>query len=228
MRLPQAASRTLVLGLLVAVAALLFFAWLANEMIEGDTRHFDEYVRQAVHQYASPSLTTVMQAFSFIGSPAFLIVVGVLVVAGYVRTGRPRLALLFIITVVGAEALDQILKLLFHRTRPVAFFDFSEPRGYSFPSGHALVACAFYGVLAAFESARAQSRVRRWIYRGVAALLIGAIGLSRIYLGVHYPSDVLAGYAAAVVWVLSVASARRWLRQSRQGSEEPRNANLRS
>lgn len=228
MRLPQAASRTLILGLLVASAALLLFAWLANEMLEGDTRHFDEYVRQAVHQYASPSLTAVMKVFSFIGSPAFLIAVGAVVVAGYVRTGRPRLALLFVITVVGAEALDQILKLLFHRTRPVAFFGLAEPRGYSFPSGHALVACAFYGVLAAFESARAQSRVRRWIYRIVAALLIGMIGLSRIYLGVHYPSDVLAGYAAAVVWVLSVASARRWLRQSRQGSEELRNANLRS
>jgi undecaprenyl-diphosphatase len=207
----------LILGLLAAAAALLFFGWLAGQVIEGDARQFDNQIRLFAYQHASPALTAVMRAISLLGSPAFLIAVALLVIVRFRRTGRPRIAVLFLITVIGAEALDQILKLAFHRIRPEAFFDLTEPVGYSFPSGHALVCCSFYGVLAAFEAARTESRARRWIYWTAAVLLIATIGLSRIYLGVHYPSDVLAGYAAAIVWVLSVASAWRWMRLSRSG-----------
>src|SRR5579871_3054461 len=146
--------RPLILGLLAAVAALLFFAWLSEEMLAGDTMHLDEQVRGWVHAQATPASTRVMRGISFIGSPGVLIAVGVLVVAGYVRGGKPRMALLFVITIAGAEVLDQILKLVFRRTRPVAFFGLAEPVGYSFPSGHSLVSCAFFGVLAAFAGAR--------------------------------------------------------------------------
>ena len=196
---------------------MLFFGWLAEEVIGGGARQFDEQVRLCVHQHASPALTTVMRGFSVLGSSAFLIAVGALAFLRFRLTERPRTAALFLITVMGAELLDQILKLVFHRMRPVAFFGLTEPAGYSFPSGHALVCCAFYGVLATFAAARARSRARGWLYRFAAVLLIALIGLSRIYLGVHYPTDVLAGYAAAVVWVFSVASAWRWMRPSRRG-----------
>jgi len=195
----------------------VFFGWLAGQVIAGGTRQFDDQARLLVHRHASPALTVVMRGFSLAGSSAFLLAVGTVAFLRFRRTGRPRTAALFVITAIGAEALDQVLKLTFHRTRPVAFFGLTEPAGYSFPSGHALVSCSFYGVLAAFAAARAPSRAWRWIYRAAAGLLIAAIGLSRIYLGVHYPSDVLAGYAAAVVWVLSVASARRWMRRTRGG-----------
>ena len=217
MRLPPAPYRTLMAGLLVAAAALVAFAWLAQEKLQGGTQQFDDHIRLLVHRHAGPALTAVMRGFSLIGSPAFLIACGILVVVRLVRTGNPRMALLFVITVIGAEVLDQVLKLVFHRTRPVAFFGLASPVGYSFPSGHALVSCSFYGVLAAFAAARTENRARRWIYWIAAALLIAAIGLSRIYLGVHYLSDVLAGYAAAVVWVFSVASARRWARRPQAG-----------
>src|SRR5215469_12437387 len=143
LRLPPPSYRPLILGLLVAVAALLFFAWLGEEMLAGDTLHFDEQVRVWVHAQATPALTGVMRGASFVGSPGVLLAVGVLVVAGYVWAGKARMALLFVITVVGAEVLDQILKLVFRRTRPVAFFGLHQPLGYSFPSGHSLVSCAF-------------------------------------------------------------------------------------
>jgi undecaprenyl-diphosphatase len=206
--------RALFLGLLAAAAALLFFAWLAEEILKGGTRRFDDAIRLLLHQHASPALTGAMRAASFIGSPVFLIPLGILVFALYLRQGRPLTARLFVITVIGGEVLDQVLKLAFHRTRPAAFFGLPEPLGYSFPSGHALAACAFYGVVAAFAAARTESRTRRWIYRIAAAIVIAIIGVSRIYLGVHYPSDVLGGYAAALVWVFTVASARRWMRRT--------------
>jgi len=213
--------RALFLGLLAAAAALLFFAWLAEEILKGGTRRFDDAIRLLLHQHASPALTAAMRAASFIGSPAFLIPLGILVVALYLRQGRPVTARLFVITVIGGEVLDQVLKLAFHRTRPPAFFGLPEPLGYSFPSGHALAACAFYGVLAAFAAARTEKRTLRWIYQIAAAMVIATIGVSRIYLGVHYPSDVLGGYAAALGWVFTVASARRWMRHARARARFP-------
>lgn len=205
----------LITGLLAAAGALLFFAWLSQQMLAGGALAFDDSIRALVHQHACPALTACMRAVSIIGAPGVLLTLGILVVVVYVRQGRPRTALLFVITMAGAVILDTLLKLLFHRTRPVAFFGLKEPSSYSFPSGHALVSCAYFGVLAAFASARTASRWRRRIYWTVAALLTGIIGFSRIYLGVHYPSDVLAGYATAIVWVFSVATARRWIRMNR-------------
>ena len=206
-------NRPLILGLLTAAAALLLFGWIAENVLRGSTRQLDDRVRTLVHAHANPVLTGAMRGLSLIGSPACLIALGALVVFMLVRNGRPRTAMLFVIAVLGAEILDQLLKLLFHRTRPVVFFGLAEPVGYSFPSGHSLVSCVFFGVLAAFAAARTPSATRRWLYYIAAALIISAIGLSRIYLGVHYFSDVIAGYAAAVVWVFSVASARRWRRR---------------
>jgi undecaprenyl-diphosphatase len=103
------------------------------------------------------------------------------------------------------------LKLIFRRARPEAFFGYAEPITYSFPSGHSIVSACFYGVLAAILTARMKSRARRIAIWMAAALLAFLIGLSRIYLGVHYPSDVLAGYAAAVIWVVAVRTGyERW------------------
>jgi len=84
--------------------------------------------------------------------------------------------------------------------------------GYSFPSGHALVSCTFFVTLAAMAAAGNGSRARRSLYYAAAGALTLAIGFSRIYLGVHYPTDVLAGYALAVFWMVSVS----WVRMSRR------------
>jgi undecaprenyl-diphosphatase len=100
--------------------------------------------------------------------------------------------------------LDQILKLCFHRPRPEAFFGLAIPATYSFPSGHALTATCFYGVLAGLLAARTRPLAGKAGLWALAATLAALIGLSRVYLGVHYPSDVLAGYAAAVVWMAAV------------------------
>jgi undecaprenyl-diphosphatase len=212
---PSAVYGRLIGGLLTAAAAVAVFAGLAaNVGAGGSAIAFDEGVRAQIHELASPAVTAVMRGVSLLGSPFFLVPCGAWAIFRYRRTGRPRMAVLFLVTVVGAEVLEQALKLMVRRPRPAAFFGLAEPYGYSFPSGHALMSCAFYGVLAAFAAAGTHSCARRWRYWIAAGLLIALIGLSRIYLGVHYPSDVLAGYAAAIVWVFSVASARRWMRRN--------------
>jgi undecaprenyl-diphosphatase len=107
----------------------------------------------------------------------------------------------------GAVILNFVLKTSFARTRPLPFFDTPLPSSYSFPSGHALFALCFYGVLAWLIAAGIRSQALRISIWTVAVLLVLLIGLSRIYLGVHYPSDVIAGYAASIVWIVAVISA---------------------
>jgi undecaprenyl-diphosphatase len=110
----------------------------------------------------------------------------------------------FAVAALGAEALDQIMKLLFYRPRPEPFFGLASPVTHSFPSGHAMVSCCFFGVLAAILAARQPSLLKRIAIFAAAALLVALMGFSRVYLGLHYPTDVLAGYAAAVVWLAVV------------------------
>ena len=122
--------------------------------------------------------------------------------------------MLFAVAALGAEALDTLLKLLFRRARPEVFFGLTAPRTYSFPSGHSMLSACFFGVLAALVTIRMASYARKLAVWAAATLATLLIGLSRVYLGVHYPSDVLAGYAAAVIWVLSVrAGYAVWLRR---------------
>ncbi len=195
-------------GLLIAATALFAFAWLADEMLEGDTQKFDEFVRDAVHRHAAPGFTWLMQGFSFLGSVTVVTTLCVLAIAAFLYFRQARTAALLAITMAGMAVLDVTLKMAFHRPRPVAYFG-PTPTTYSFPSGHAMGAFCLYGVLAAILAARVSGRAAKWSIWAGAVLLIGMIGYSRIYLGVHYPSDVIAGYCAGAVWVGAVSSLNR-------------------
>jgi len=197
-------------GLLIAATALFIFGWLAEEMLEGDTRQFDTFVRTAVHQLATSGLTRLMQVFSFLGSVAAVTAICLAAICVFLYYRRNRTAVMLAITMAGVAALDVALKLAFHRPRPVAFFG-ATPSTYSFPSGHALGSFCFYGMLAAILAARVRGRGTKFCIWMAATLLVGMIGFSRIYLGVHYPSDVIAGYCAAVVWVGAVGLFERTL-----------------
>ena len=207
-------SRTTILGFLAAALALILFAWIAIEVVRGQEGAFDGAVRDAVHSWASPRLTWAMSGITQLGSTAFLVCAGLLAVGLLAAVGRERAAVLLAGTALGSEALTQILKLVFHRARPEAFFGLVSPATYSFPSGHAITACCFWGVLAGILAARSRSG---WVRAGLwtlASALAALVGFSRVYLGVHYPTDVLAGYAVAVLWVAAVrAGYAVWLRR---------------
>jgi undecaprenyl-diphosphatase len=190
------------LSLLLAVGGLFLFAWIAEAVMAEHTMRFDLAVRNWVHQYSSPALTTAAIAASFVGSEvlAAAFVISLLVFA---FLHWRRAAIWLTLTMAGALVLDLALKYAFHRARPTPFFG-PLPQTYSFPSGHALFSFCFYGALAGLLADRIQSLPARICIWTFAAALIAAIGLSRIYLGVHYPTDVLGGYLAAAVWVSSM------------------------
>lgn len=195
----------LLVGLILAVGALIFFGWLANGIFAGEAKIFDDAVRQTVNRAASPALTQLMIFISFVGSAFVLAPIGIVAVIIFLRLKWRRATVLFVIAMAGEIVLSLALKEFFRRPRPEAFFGYELPSSYSFPSGHALGAFCFFGILAWLVSTRMEKRTTRILIRIAAIILIFLIGFSRIYLGVHYPSDVIGGYSAALVWTVTVA-----------------------
>jgi hypothetical protein len=135
-------------GFIAAVAAILFFAWLAEEMLEGDTMVFDNAVRAFVHEHSSEALTTVMRAFTFVGSTIFLGILTSIVLLVFVVGRHWWSTVVFGVMMSGAILLNFVLKTSFARDRPTTYFDTPVPDSYSFPSGHALFSLCFYVSLA--------------------------------------------------------------------------------
>jgi len=211
----SAAGESFAAGLATAIAAVIVFAWLAEHVVRGATLAFDQAVRGFVHQHASEGLTVLMRLVSSLGSPWALVLLFAIAFAALLAAHSRRAAFFFLVTMIGAVVIDSTLKLAFHRPRPLPFFGTPEPRSYSFPSGHALVLACYFGIVAAFATARIRSRWVRALVWAAAAGLAGLVGYSRVYLGVHYPSDVIGGYTAAIVWVTAAAHADRlWKRRS--------------
>ena len=192
--------RAIPLSLVIALASLFFFGWIAEEVLDQNTQQFDQAVRGYVHQFATPERTAFMRRATWLGSGVML--GGTLVIVSALLVLREkRLAGLMTIAMVGAILLDQALKLSFKRPRPQPFFDIPPPHSYAFPSGHSLMSFCFYSMVGWMITRRLRERWQRVAVWCVVAAVIALVGLSRIYLGVHYPSDVLAGYAAAAVWM---------------------------
>ena len=215
-RLLEFLSFSLLLGLTAAIAMLVFLGWLADEVLDGETRYFDDTTRAAVHTFASPGLTLFMRGVSFIGSTYFLAVATIAIVVWLALRKWGREAKLFSITMIGASLLNVTLKLAFKRPRPVPFFDLTAPESYSFPSGHSLASCCFFAGLAAVLSGRIKRKRVRAIFWTVSAIMFLLIGLSRIYLGVHYTTDVIAGFAAALLWIMVVRFVEMQLARRRR------------
>ena len=209
-----AISAILLLSLSIGVGALVLFTWIAEEMLEGATVRFDMSVRMWVHGLASPPMTMAMKFITELGSLGLFIAAAIAIIA-FLVTGWKRGAGWLALSLAGATVLSLALKYGFHRPRPVPFFGVA-PHSYSFPSGHSLFSLCFYGTFAGLINARVRSLWLRIVVWAAAAGLVLAIGLSRVYLGVHYPSDVVAGYLAALVWVSSLIVADR-VRKTHRG-----------
>jgi undecaprenyl-diphosphatase len=202
------------LGLLAALIVVVLFGALASEVREGDTQAFDDTIRVDVNGVASPAATKVLIATTQLGSPVVLLPLTLVFSLVFLHLRRIRAAILLTVTMLGVTLLTWLLKIFFRRPRPVPFFGITTPSSYSFPSGHSFASFCFYGALAALVTARLRSPVLRGVVWAAAIIIIIAVGFSRLYLGVHYPSDVIGGYATGFVWVLAVVSADRIFRRA--------------
>jgi membrane-associated phospholipid phosphatase len=171
---------------------------LAQVVLSGAADGFDAFVRSGINAWASDPVTTLAFGLSRLGSVAVIAALLSTAVVGFWLVGRRRSAVMLVLFMAIAVVLESGFKIFFQRARPEAFFG-SLPASHSFPSGHALLSLCFYAALAGLLPAywRWPARAATWL---AAVLLVLGIGSSRIYLGVHHPTDVIGGYLVAVCW----------------------------
>ena len=187
------------LMIIVLSVALLLFVYLLQNVMSGDIRRIDGIAYQFfVVRLRRDWLTPIMQSFTSLSAPVVLAVM-LIIVAAFAPGRMPgRFAAA---NLVGIVALNYALKEIVQRPRPEGFRLIAET-GYSFPSGHSMVAVAFYGFLIWLILRYEEDRILRWIWSLALFFVVIMIGISRVYLGVHYFSDVMAGYCVAAVWLV--------------------------
>jgi membrane-associated phospholipid phosphatase len=199
-RYVNAAGLELLAGLLILTGSAWVFGAVAEDVVEGDT-HVDTRLAHWLHDHASPGWTSFFERVTWLGNVPVLVAVTAAAAAVLAWKRRRTELLLLILAVVGAEILTLGLKLGFHRERPFFSDPLASETSYSFPSGHASVSLAVYGTIA-FIAARNLANVRARLAVLVAAgILILLIGISRLYLGVHFLTDVIAGFSLGLAWV---------------------------
>jgi membrane-associated phospholipid phosphatase len=191
----------LLAALLVLAGSLWALGLIIDETIrEGEVRT-DERVADWLHGRATEPFTDVFRAITTFGNFATLIVVVVIAVTVLWRRGERTDALFVAVAFLGAQVLSSGMKLGFRRERPFFPDPLATESTFSFPSGHALVSLAVYGSIALVVARRLPRRRDRILLLAATGLLVLAIGFSRLYLGVHFLSDVLAGFAAGIAWL---------------------------
>jgi undecaprenyl-diphosphatase len=190
----------LVVGAIVAALATWAFGEFAETVMGGQTQAFDEALLRWVGAHHTPTLDSVMLEITSLGTGStVMMIVGVAALFLALTRHRYSAALLLAAT-AGGGFLNIVLKHYFERPRPHVFAWGTNALSSSFPSGHAMTATIVYTTVA-YLAARLQRRVwERALTMIVAALLILAISASRVYLGVHYPSDVVAGMIIGIAW----------------------------
>jgi undecaprenyl-diphosphatase len=194
-------------GLLTAVVALLALAKLTDDALEGETRSVNIAVLEYLHAHGDPTRDVLALGFSHLGGVAGTTAVGTAALTLFLWRRRPLDAAALLIVLRGAAVLVVLLKHAFRQPRPDLFQSLAPARGYSFPSGHALLSSCLYGYLAAVLVL--DGSPRRWWPAAVLALLVVGISWSRLYLGVHWLSDVLAGGVVGGLWVACCLLARQ-------------------
>jgi len=199
----------LLVGCIGVLLLVLITMKLASEVLEGETRKFDEQVLTALRDPQDPSrpigprwLVIGALDITALGSATVLGLV-VLTVGGFLTLqGQRRAALLVVVASSGGWFLNSALKQLAQRPRPTIVPHLREVMTMSFPSGHALISAVVYLTLGTLLMRISRTRLAKMYCMGVAMLATVLVGLSRVYLGVHYPSDVIAGWLIGFSWAL--------------------------
>jgi len=194
---PFRPSVAISLCILFGVAFAFIVIAILSEMITG----FDRSIIDTIQGLEAPWLTPIMHAFTFIGSTKVVMLLIIAVTALLLWGLRARSqAYFFFFAMIGTGVLNQTLKFFFKRARP-EFHRLAEASGYSFPSGHTMMGFSLYALFTYLLWRHIRSKTGRIALVVFAILMFGMIATSRIYLGVHYPSDILGGMIASSFWL---------------------------
>jgi undecaprenyl-diphosphatase len=206
----------LTLGLLLSLLALSVFAGIADEVLEQEQlTQFDLALTTALHRNATLDRVAAFKVITDLGNIPVLAALGLGVAAALILHRHWLLLTSWLVTLAGGGLLNLVLKAIFQRSRPELANPFVHEQGWSFPSGHAMLSLITYGMLA-YLLVVGLNRYLEKVVIVVAVLLVLLIGFSRLYLGAHYFSDVVAGYAAGTIWLAASISGTEVARRRQQ------------
>lgn len=184
----------ILIGILFSLWSLVIFLYITNSVIQKEAVYIDNNVSQFILSWRTAWLTPIMRIFSFLGSEA--IIMGSILVIIYLSLKKHKKeTFIFTILLIMGTFSTVFLKLSYQVPRP-SFIPLAVEKSFSYPSGHALNSLLFYSTISYFIYHLTRSKVKSAVSFILTGGLISIIGISRIYLGVHYPSDILAGYVA--------------------------------
>jgi len=213
-------ERTVLAAVIVGAAALFTFAALANAVGKGSTRPFDEWLLLSLRTPGNPAdpigpiwFEEMVRDVTALGSTGVLTLM-VLSVTGFLAMTRKSHAAVFaLVSVLGGTLISQTLKFAFGRPRPDLVPHGAEVYSASFPSGHSMMSAVVYLTLGALLARTQSDRAVKVYILTIAVALPILVGLSRVYLGVHWPTDVLAGWTLGGVWALLCWTVMVWLQK---------------
>jgi membrane-associated phospholipid phosphatase len=191
-------NRKMLLALLIG---LLIFGWAAWLVFIQKNTSFDNAVFKAIAPYESPLLTKIVVSISFLGKHSFLIPANLLLIFYFLYKKRKELAIGIVVIAISSYFLKVLLKALFNRPRPADPL-IEHVQGLSFPSGHAILGVTVYGFIGLLLWYEIKNRNLRNIVIAFLILLMLAIAFTRVYMRVHYMSDVIAGLAIGFIWLV--------------------------
>lgn len=203
----------LVVVFIVFLVCSIGFVSLADEVTEGETKRFDESVLTSINSYASPGWDAFFVSFTQLGGLIAVIAITAGLVLLLVNRHKYKSALIVGGSVAGAALLNLTLKFIFERARPDLWQQLVVETSYSFPSGHAMISAALgMSIIVIFWKTRYRYAA---LVGGIVYILL--ISFSRLYLGVHYPTDIIAGWLVSAAWVVVVTAVvnYKYLRRSK-------------
>jgi undecaprenyl-diphosphatase len=190
----------LIAGIIVAAIGTWVFTEITERVIAGRTQAFDEAVLRWIYMRHTPMLDGAMLEITALGTATVVMMIVCVAALFLMLTRHKYPALLLLVATGGGLILDLVLKLRFDRPRPHLFTWGTQAVSSSFPSGHAMSATIVYSTVAYLATRLQKRRSARWLTMLFAAVVIVLICFSRLYLGVHYPSDVVAGVVVGLSW----------------------------
>lgn len=208
-------------GLGASIAFLYLFTELAEEMLESEVKRFDGSIIQFFYNIKTDTMDWILFVFTELGSLWFLTIFSIMVVSVLWFKKEDKWSIFFfIIGIGGGGFLTKLLKFYYGRERP-SIDESIDAIGYSFPSGHSMGSLIFYGFLSYFLFRSSIRKRWKWAAVFVCGGIIFLIGISRIYLGAHYPSDVIAGYLAGSIWLILCILALEYVKWRSASSIKP-------
>lgn len=198
-------------GLGIAALFIVIFSELADEVMDKEVDIFDSFIINLLLVNESRFQDSAMVFITELGSVWFFTVLTIIALAWLWFGKKDRwTALFFVIAVAGGGLLNSLLKNLYGRQRP-SINEAIDATGFSFPSGHAMGSLIFYGFVIFLTIRGGHKEWIKWTISITLSVLIALIGVSRIYLGAHFPSDVAAGFIAGTIWLLLCITALEWI-----------------